>query len=508
MRKIFHPWLLAIFPTLFLFQHNIDQTNVSETVLPLLITVLFVSVLWRVLLLVLKDLEKSGVLVSLFLVLFFSFGHIFNLVKNLWGLPNIYQLLLYLQICLFLVALYLSWKTERKFKNVTSFLNISSAILVIISLFNCLWFVYATKTFESQHVAQNGQSNISQKPDIYYIIMDGYARNDTLKSIYNYDNKLFLSFLRDKGFFVADKSRSNYPQTYLSLASSLNLAYLDFLQRQLGEDYRSRTPLKKLIRNNSTTRFLKKQGYQFWAFSTGYSGTELTNADYYLAPNKYSISEFQQVWMNTTPLVKISYAPILNLIVEDNHTAHRKRILYTLDKMGNLRNPVPKFVFAHLVCPHPPFVFDRQGNLPQHTFSLKDHEKKEGKNVQWYIEGYRNQVDFLNQKLQNTINKILKKSHNSIIIIQADHGPSLQTNWKNHKATNLNEKFNILNAYYFPNQKYQNLYPEISPVNSFRIILNDYFSLKLDLLPDESYFASWAYPYNFIKITEEDFGRK
>lgn len=501
MHKIFHPWLLAIFPTLFLFQHNIDQANFSETILPVIITLIVTAILWFFLRLLVKDIDKSAVLSSLFLVLFFSFGHIYALLQIS------YETLLYTQAVIFCVALYLCLKTKRSFEGFSKFLNISSSVLVMLSVVNCMWFLYSAKEFKSpQRIMDEGKKDTEKKPDIYYIIVDGYARKDILKDMYSYDNT-FVPWLEEKGFFVAHESRSNYPQTYLSLASSLNSTYLNNLRIQLGKNYRSRTPLKRLIYDNNVVYFLKRHHYKFVAFSSGYSGTELTNADSYLAANRYPISEFQRVLMNVTPLVKVSHAPLLNLVAEGNHAAQRKRILYTLDKLGQLETQSPTFVFAHIICPHPPFVFDKEGEIPQHTFALKDDMIKKGENVAIYIKSYREQVDFLNRKLRNMITQILQKSRESIIMIQADHGPSLQIDADDHKVANCKEKFSILNAYYFPHKKYQNLYPEISPVNSFRVVFHEYFSTDLKLLPDKSYFASWAYPYNFIELSEEDFAK-
>ena len=60
----------------------------------------------------------------------------------------------------------------------------------------------------------------------------------------------------------------------------------------------------------------------------------------------------------------------------------------------------------------------------------------------------------------------------------------------------------ILNAYYFPGGRYEGLYQEISPVNSFRVVLNTFFGAKLPLLPDRSFFSTWTDPYRFIDVTD------
>jgi hypothetical protein len=63
-----------------------------------------------------------------------------------------------------------------------------------------------------------------------------------------------------------------------------------------------------------------------------------------------------------------------------------------------------------------------------------------------------------------------------VIIIQGDHA-----------LAGAKDRFGILNAYYLPGINKDILYPTISPVNSFRIVFNQYFGAKLPLLPDRSY---------------------
>jgi hypothetical protein len=67
--------------------------------------------------------------------------------------------------------------------------------------------------------------------------------------------------------------------------------------------------------------------------------------------------------------------------------------------------------------------------------------------------------------------------------------------------TDHTERMTILNAYYFPDSRYDDLYQRISPVNSFRVVLNTFFGASLELLPDKSYFSTWPKPYNFVDVT-------
>jgi hypothetical protein len=65
--------------------------------------------------------------------------------------------------------------------------------------------------------------------------------------------------------------------------------------------------------------------------------------------------------------------------------------------------------------------------------------------------------------------------------------------------TTGSDMFKVLNAYYMPGYTGQ-LYPSISPVNSFRIVFNAYFGTDLPLLKDTSYFSPIPQIYDFSPV--------
>jgi hypothetical protein len=112
-------------------------------------------------------------------------------------------------------------------------------------------------------------------------------------------------------------------------------------------------------------------------------------------------------------------------------------------------------------------------------------------------------MTFLNNALLPVIDSIIANSATPpIIILQGDHGPGMYTNWESVDETCLLERFSILNAYFLPGLDNHVLYPGISPVNTFRLILGEYFNADLPLLQDKRFFSTRTTPYNFIDVTD------
>jgi hypothetical protein len=514
---VIHPFLFAIFPILFLYAHNIDKSPPNEILLPIIITTCLAFLSWLLLNLILKDKKQAGLLVSIFLLLFFSYGHIYDMMSLLPFLAKIRHpitVLLFFSLLLLLGA-FLLVKTRWNLRNFTSLFNIIAISLVAISLVNLgiYWFktptVHSNDDTELTNNLEVGNPETARSlPNVYYIILDGYARSDILEETYHYDNTDLLDYLDEKGFYVASRSSSNYAQTALSLASSLNLDYLDNLANEIGPDSRNRLPLQDMIQHNFAAKFLKRQGYLFVTFSSGYAYTEVRNADIFMT-NRWTLSEFQNILLNTTPIPVLldRLVPPLSL-----NNLHRKRILYTFDQLTNrteLESPV--FVFAHILAPHPPFVFGENGEPvnDDRSFSLTDgthYMQNFGADRDEYIGNYNRQLTFVNRQLIKTIDAIISDSPTPpIIILQADHGPGSRLDWENPDDTNTDfkERMSILNAYYLPDFDYSELHQEISPVNSFRVIFNHYFETNHALLTDDAFFSSFLQPYAFINVTNQ-----
>ena len=82
MKKVIHPFLFAIFPILFLFAYNIDEVLAIDLWLPISIVMVGTFILLILFKLITKNYKKAAIITSFFLILFFSFGHIRDLIYS------------------------------------------------------------------------------------------------------------------------------------------------------------------------------------------------------------------------------------------------------------------------------------------------------------------------------------------------------------------------------------------------------------------------------------------
>ena len=127
-----------------------------------------------------------------------------------------------------------------------------------------------------------------------------------------------------------------------------------------------------------------------------------------------------------TPIPAVArWIPNARVKAFDPHSLHRRRILYTLDKLPHVTGRGPRLVFAHILSPHPPFVFGPEGEpvTPSHPFS-----KHEYKNWRNYEAGYRGQVEYLSRRARGVVGGILENSETTpVIVIMGDHQPPVIT---------------------------------------------------------------------------------
>ncbi len=509
-RWVLHPLLFATAPVLALLAQNLGQVPTLVGVRSLLLALLIGGLLLAGLRALVGDWTRAAAICSLVLLLFFNYGHAYGYLKDKWlfgMLVGRHRLLLPLGAALLLGGA--AWILARGRQNYTLNLVLNAAGLAAVIMPAAQIALFEARTLDHTaepvaHSLQSGELRLATgetPPDIYYIILDAYGRQDVLQEVYHFDNAPFLSALEEMGFFVARCSLSNYAQTELSLASSLNFNYLTELVPGLEPGSTDRSALWPLIWDSTVRRALKDLGYTDVAFETGYQWTEIENADFFLTASPSSldlldalgnVNRFEVMLLDTTgglflrdaaKVLPARFQPDLDYPFRE----HRERILGQFASLREMPGAIqsPKFVFAHLVTPHSPFVFGPEGEPVQ---------AYEPENVEDRIAAYRDQLQYVNGQVLDIVRSILAGSENPpVIILQGDHGPG---------DVGSGGRLAILNAYYLPGVEPTALPANISPVNSFRWVLNTYFGGQLPLLENRSYFSIYQAPFDWQQVRD------
>jgi hypothetical protein len=318
------------------------------------------------------------------------------------------------------------------------------------------------------------------KPDIYYLVFDRYG-DDHIARATGLDNDID-EYLTDKGFYVPSASRSNYIKTVLSLASSLNAEYLDELAR--GRDAsRDWSPVYARVEHHRVGAFLRSHGYSYthlgsWYYPTRDNVIATRNVNYYISVPRPITRLFESLPL--APVNMVASEPWFDYRRQNWHRVRRQ----VEDVIRLAREPGPKFVFLHVLVPHPPYVFDRDGN-----YVTQDQEQR-----RTFAENYRNQVLAANAMIRRLVDGIQRQSAAPpVIIVQGDEGPfppgtARDTfDWRTADPGLLRIRSGILNALYLPGVDSRMLYATMSPVNTFRVVFNSYLGTRLPLLPDRTF---------------------
>ena len=497
---IIYPYLFAVYPILYLFKVNIDQTGFHVILLPLSALIVFTYLLIKILNKYFKNEDKTAVGVSFFYLWLFSYSAIRSTIMyEIFGVlfyRHRYFIVIWFIVLLVLLIFYLKakWNYQRLSEYMKYLSYIMFSLIIIQILANLLKELpdpqYSQK--DTQEVEAKISVEKESLPDIYYIILDAYSGQVVLKDVLGFDNSEFLNYLRDKGFYIADSSHSNYAWTALSITSSLNMDYLPV--KSLNNDSSQLTidpsySLYKNIVDNKFEKILKEAGYKFQDLSI-WSNTSLR----YTNPRNYS----EQFITNNFNLALIQMTFLGRPLVDNFLLAYSKRtrIQNKFTELKNISNDIgPQFVYAHILIPHHPYVFSQDGSPPNFFNGVLEL----GSDRKLYIE----QLIYANKEIIKVVDAILKKRRNGvdpIIIIQGDHGAF---NLGKNKKENIKLRMNILNAYYVTESCKKILYKSITPVNSFRAILNSYFGVNNTLIPDKSFYSSLEDNKNILEVTDQ-----
>lgn len=500
---LYYPLLLSLYPVLSLYEYNIRLVHHTAIIRTLVLNSLFSFILLAAINRIIQEKHKAALFAALVFISFYVYGSVYRFFSfSVSGHNNLNRLGHVLSL-IWIMTIIVSWLILTRLnipEIVSRFLAVFSLILVLLTLSKSIQFQYTKYKTNKNNLQSFTQANyapaLGYLPDIYYIVLDGHTRSDVLLNTYSYDDSAFTNQLSELGFYIGECSQTNYWHTEFSVSSTLNMDYVQF--------FTSDTNILPDWKYSKVRQTVASLGYTTIAFESSKPNLNLGEdvtlkneenspafENFYVSNdlNYFEIQAIESSWLRYWLILLVNFSQSVpdgvavqfyDVGVFENYP-HYRNIHFMLEELKEIprRDAEPKFVFAHIMSPHYPFVFSPDGQYESHSGSD-------------YAIGYPNNVAFIDSQILEIIKTILDRSNNPpIIILQGDHG---------RHGDDRDAHTAILNAYYLPGGGDQQLYQSISPVNSFRTIFDFYFSTNYALLEDKSYFA--PFPQGVIPGSE------
>lgn len=476
------PLFLLLLPLFFVFHgymENYDFVPVKDAALLtgiyIIASLLFASLFW----LLYRDLTKASLVAFCMMAFHFFFGSVHDGLKRI--LPGTfitkYSFILPAAIIVFIILVVLLKKRREPFRRLPKYLNV--LLLVLLLLDTVLLAAKIITPKKTLHTLPSGSSacDTCDKPDIYFILADEYAGKKELSELFDFDNSAFLTGLDNIGFRTLSSSRSNYNYTPFSVASVLNMEYLDLKDGNRAQP--DLTYCYEAIRDNKLLQFLRHHQYDFYNYSVfDFEGQPARVQETFL-PVKTRLITAQTFLHRFDKEIRFNlisrWKSKKNLEILTYANKHNNNNIYNLTyKLAQKKTNRPKFVYTHLMMPHYPYYFDSSGTEQPFEKLLEGNQVNQRAYIQY--------LQYTNKKLMELVGQILRSSSKPpVIVLMGDHG-------FRHFEKPVDKEYYFLNlsTIYLPSRNYTGFTDSLTGVNLFRTILNTQFRQQLPMLQDST----------------------
>ena len=490
--SVFHHFIFASFPALFIFLDNVNEIPFRDLFLPLITSVFIIAILWLTLTFFFG--QKKSALIStffIFMIILFAYVRSSLIYADMIDLRIFASNYILIPIFgIFGIGLIIYILKKEPHPKVNQTLNIMSVVIFGFLFSQIGLFFISDESFdEAQRLLDVPIFEMKETlptPNVYLILLDAYSGNILLEEDFGYDNSKFHEQLRERGFFVMERSFSNYPNTELSMPSIMNMNYLDFLIELQGEDSNDMRLTQNLWNENKVFEVFEANGYYIYSFQGRQASlSDMVTESFCSLPFDYN-AEFVSSLSNF-------YIPISSIREKIGEERHYHTVNCVLDTAKNFESDKePFYMHMHIRLPHQPFVFDSEGNRVQDIQEVLQRFDERFK------ERYLEQLIFTNYKTLEIIDSIQQRDPSTVIILMSDHGGRFGVDWENPSELYIYRALNNLFAVSFPGKE-SSLTENLSTVNVFRIFFNTYFGADYEIL-DEKYI--WYVPKSPLVQTD------
>ena len=362
-------------------------------------------------------------------------------------------------------------------------------VAFVILLFSVVRVAGALNPLTEDPAAMPVELPGSGGPDIFVMLLDGYARADTLSSEFGIDNTPFLAALEDAGFVVDDASHSSYMKTWLTVASMLHMEYVSdipIFQDPTQDPAGQHRLATRAILQAPVADALRERGYEIVAGTSSFTETDLTNADRLLDSGQPT--NFENHVLEITPIAGAIEALWPGLLARLQADQVREGIDH-LEGVGREARSGPIFMLSHVEAPHTPFALDADGNplpmpdcYPRSCTAFEHYISTLGMSQAEYGTQLAKYLEWTNAQVLDGVTTIVRERPDAVVIVMSDHGSRFDPD-------DPDEHFRNLFAARTPGV--EDAFPTGShPVNVFRSLSNAYFGTQFELLPYRAWFSN------------------
>jgi hypothetical protein len=329
----------------------------------------------------------------------------------------------------------------------------------------------------------------AERPNVYWIILDSYARPDVMSSIVGIDDSDYVAALEDRGFQVSQTSRTSYIRTHQSLSSTLQMGYPLEPGHDITDDFGVLGPV--VVGRSNTVARLEALGYEIAYGSAGAvewtkCRDDLVDVCLPLARPFPPTGELEQTLLDLTPF------GALRLPVPYSDPVRFAEAVR--DEQRGLDEPF--FAYQHVLAPHFPFRYREDCSVretPTSELRMTDEEQ---------LQAYREQIPCVRDLVVRAVDRIVEDDPGAVILVQSDHGSEVRFTWDDHPddwtAEQLTERFGAFNAMRLPADCDVDI-EGAALVNTFRIVFACIEGREPDLLP----YRAFGHPFFGVADLEE-----
>ncbi|MBK8349305.1 MAG: sulfatase-like hydrolase/transferase [Saprospiraceae bacterium] len=293
------------------------------------------------------------------------------------------------------------------FKNLKQYFAIVIAFFILIEV-SIIHGIIKNKEIIKHSISsyrnsiQKDSIHLIFKPNVYHIIFDAYTGFDALQRYWSFSDTAFINNFPKKNVNIAFNAKTCKDNTLESISAIFNSKNLNIPLKFRSITIKSEI-FRKLINDGSAINHFKFNGYQ------------INNLSLFDIANKKRRWEFPWLLPKISFLDFCFYQSLLGNFYKnflDRSKGKTNSLLINeMKDVIKLSKNKPSFTYVHLMMPHIPNNFDKQGNVIGRVTYSKD--------------AYLEELQYCNKVMIETISLIEKYDPNAILILQSDHGSGM-----------------------------------------------------------------------------------